>query len=107
MEFCQAEHIQLQAWGPLAQGRFTGRIIDGQRSEIEATAELVGRIAKERGVTREAIVLAWLMKHPAGIQPVIGSIRPERILACRDATQVELTRYEWYELYSSSCGRRM
>ncbi|KAA8786766.1 putative oxidoreductase [Paenibacillus sp. 4624] len=107
MEYCQAERIQLQAWGPLAQGRFTGRAIEGQRPEIEATAELVARIAQERGVTSEAIVLAWLMKHPAGIQPVIGSIRPERILACRDAAQVELTRYEWYELYSSSCGRRM
>ncbi|MGO4530132.1 aldo/keto reductase family oxidoreductase [Paenibacillus sp. 2TAF8] len=107
MEYCQAEHIQLQAWGPLAQGRFTGRVIEGQRPEIEATAEHVDRIAKKHGVTKEAIVLAWLMKHPAGIQPVIGSIRPDRILACRDAARVEMTRYEWYELYSSSCGRRM
>ncbi|WP_405156987.1 aldo/keto reductase family oxidoreductase [Paenibacillus sp. FSL K6-0108] len=107
MEYCQAEQIQLQAWGPLAQGRFTGRVIDGQRPEIEDTAKLVQRMAKERGVTPEVIVLAWLMKHPAGIQPVIGSIRPERILACRDAANTELTRYEWYELYSASCGRRM
>lgn len=107
MEYCQAEHIQLQAWGPLAQGRFTGRVVEGQRPEIDHTAQLVDRMAKERGVTPESIVLAWLMKHPAGIQPVIGSIRPERILACRDATKIELTRYEWYELYSASCGRRM
>ncbi|MBU5351967.1 aldo/keto reductase [Paenibacillus barcinonensis] len=107
MEFCQAEHIQLQAWGPLAQGRFTGRVVEGQRPEIKATSELVAQMAAKRDVTPEAIVLAWLMKHPAGIQPVIGSIRPERILACRDATQIELTRDEWYELYSSSCGRRM
>ncbi|MGC5772378.1 aldo/keto reductase [Paenibacillus pabuli] len=107
MEYCQAEHIQLQAWGALAQGRFTGRVVEGQRPEIEHTAQLVDRMAKERGVTPEVIVLAWLMKHPAGIQPVIGSIRPERILACRDAVNTELTRYEWYELYSASCGRRM
>ncbi|MDR6724336.1 putative oxidoreductase [Paenibacillus amylolyticus] len=107
MEFCQSEHIQLQAWGALAQGRFTGRVVDGQRPEIEATAQIVERMAKERGITSEAIVLAWLMKHPAGIQPIIGSIRPERIRACKDAVQTELTRYEWYELYSASCGRRM
>ncbi|MGF9696378.1 aldo/keto reductase [Paenibacillus sp. MABNR03] len=107
MEYCQAEHIQLQAWGPLAQGRFTGRVVEGQRPEIEHTARVVHRIAGERGVTAESVVLAWLMKHPAGIQPVIGSIRPERIRACRDATRIELTRYEWYELYSASCGRRM
>ncbi|MFS0868905.1 aldo/keto reductase [Paenibacillus xylanilyticus] len=107
MEYCQAEHIQLQAWGPLSQGRFTGRVVEGQRPEIEHTAQVVHRIAGERGVTAESVVLAWLMKHPAGIQPVIGSIRPERIRACRDATRIELTRYEWYELYSASCGRRM
>ncbi|NUU78944.1 aldo/keto reductase [Paenibacillus xylanilyticus] len=107
MEYCQAEHIQLQAWGPLAQGRFTGRVVEGQRPEIEHTVRVVHRIAGERGVTAESVVLAWLMKHPAGIQPVIGSIRPERIRACRDATRIELTRYEWYELYSASCGRRM
>lgn len=68
MEFCQAEHIQLQAWGPLAQGRFTGRVVEGQRPEIKATSELVAQMAAKRDVTPEAIVLAWLMKHPAGIQ---------------------------------------
>lgn len=107
MEYCQAENIQLQAWGPLAQGRFTGRLVEGQRPEIDHTVQVVNKIARERGVTAESIVLAWLMKHPAGIQPVIGSIRPERIRACRDATRIELTRHEWYELYSASCGRRM
>ncbi|WP_128660785.1 aldo/keto reductase [Paenibacillus sp. 598K] len=104
MEYCQLENIQLQAWGPLAQGRFSGRSLEEESEAIRQTAGLVGQFAEEKGTTREAIVLAWLLKHPAGIQPVIGTTKPERIAACRDAERVELSRIEWYLLYNSSRG---
>jgi predicted oxidoreductase len=58
-------------------------------------------------VTRESIVLAWLLKHPARIQPVIGTANPDRIRACDDATQVALTRGQWYALYQSARGREL
>ncbi|MNW67194.1 Oxidoreductase YdhF [compost metagenome] len=61
-------------------------------------------MADEKGTTPESIVLAWLMTHPAGIQPVIGTINPSRIQACRDAATLRLTREEWYTLYISSRG---
>ncbi|MNP64341.1 Oxidoreductase YdhF [compost metagenome] len=61
-------------------------------------------MADEKGTTPEAIVLAWLMTHPAGIQPVIGTINPSRIRACKDATTLRLSREEWYTLYISSRG---
>lgn len=109
MEYCQEHAIQLQAWGPLAQGRFTGRALDGEPDIIRATAELVQRMAAEKGTTPEAIVLAWLMRHPAMIQPVIGTINSARILACNAAEQQAqaMTREEWYTLYVSARGTPM
>ncbi|WP_327327918.1 aldo/keto reductase [Streptomyces sp. NBC_01210] len=103
VEFCQANGISLQAWGALAQGRFTGR---QQTPDEYATAQLITSLADKKGTTPETILLWWLQRHPAGIVPVIGSARPERIRACRDAAQQEpdLTREEWYELWLTARG---
>ncbi|MBG9791555.1 aldo/keto reductase [Paenibacillus dendritiformis] len=107
LEYCRLENIQIQAWGPLAQGVFSGRDLSDQPASIRETAELVQAMAREKGTTREAIILAWLMRHPAGIQPVIGTSNPERIRACAEAVNVTLTREEWYALYVSSRGRAL
>ncbi|MEU6263479.1 aldo/keto reductase [Saccharopolyspora shandongensis] len=103
IEHCRANGISLQAWGPLARGRFTG----GQETPTErATAELVAALADEKGTTPETIMLWWLQRHPAGIAPVIGSAKPARIRACRDAAQREpdLTHEEWYRLWITARG---
>ncbi|MFD2613116.1 aldo/keto reductase [Paenibacillus gansuensis] len=104
VEFCRMENIQIQAWGPLAKGVFSGASTADQPESVQTTAKLVEQLAEEKNTTAEAIVLAWLMKHPAGIQPVIGTANADRIRACRDAEQVTLTRDEWYTLYVSSRG---
>ncbi|AJY75222.1 aldo/keto reductase [Paenibacillus beijingensis] len=105
LEFCRLENIQLQAWSPLAKGLFSGRPLDDQPDHVKKTAQLVGRLAEEKGTTREAVVLAWLMTHPAAIQPVIGTSNPARIRACKDAARLRLTRSEWYNLYTASRGK--
>ncbi|WP_227522049.1 aldo/keto reductase [Bacillus solitudinis] len=107
LEFCQMENIQIQSWGSLAKGLFTGKNIENENENIRETAALVHKLAEEKGSSTEAIVLAWLMKHPAMIQPVIGTINPNRIKACAEAMNVTLTRDEWYTLYVSSRGVSM
>lgn len=107
IEHCRLENIQLQSWSPLAQGLFSGKSLEGQSEAVIGTAALVRQLAEEKGTTPEAIVLSWLMRHPAGIQPVIGTINPGRIRACKDAATMRLTREEWYTLYTSSRGARM
>jgi predicted oxidoreductase len=109
MEYCQMEGIQIQAWGPLAQGRFSGRSIDDQPEHVRATAELVQQMATSKETSTEAIVLGWLMKHPARIQPVIGTTNVERIMACQDAERQaqQMSREEWYTLYVSARGQNM
>lgn len=104
LEYCRMENIQLQSWGPLARGLYSGVSLEGQSESVIHTAKLVQQMAEEKGTTSEAIVLAWLMTHPAGIQPVIGTINPARIRACKDANTLRLTREEWYSLYISSRG---
>ncbi|WP_195576382.1 aldo/keto reductase [Paenibacillus sp. 1001270B_150601_E10] len=106
MEYCQMERVQLQAWGPLSQGRFTGRSVEQEPEHIQRTAALVKQLAEAKETTPEAIVLGWLMRHPAGIQPIIGSGNAERILACQDAEQQAklMTREEWYALYVAARG---
>lgn len=99
--------MQIQAWGCLAQGLFSGRNLDGQPENVIATANLVAIMAEEFKVSKEAIVLAWLMRHPANIQPIIGTTNPERIKACAQATEVQLSREQWYQLYVTSRGERL
>ncbi|MCT6700712.1 aldo/keto reductase family oxidoreductase [Rheinheimera sp. 4Y26] len=103
VEYCQLHKVQIQAWGSLAQGLFSG----GKKPATPAqqkTADLVAQLAAEYQTTAEAIVLGWLMKHPAGIQPVIGTTQPQRITACAKARGLSLSREHWYALYVASRG---
>lgn len=102
VEYCRAKGIQLQAWGALSRGQFTG-------SGTTEAARLVGDLAGRKRTTPEAIVLWWLQRHPAGIVPVVGTTRPERIAACRDAVlrEPDLSHEEWYELWTAARGEAL
>jgi predicted oxidoreductase len=103
IEHCRANGIRLQAWGALAQGRYTGQ---EQTATEQATARQVASLAAAKNTTPETILLWWLRRHPARISPVIGSARPERIRACRDAVvrDPRLTHEEWYDLWVTARG---
>ncbi|MFG2483730.1 aldo/keto reductase family oxidoreductase [Streptomyces virginiae] len=103
LEHCRDHGIRLQAWGALAQGRFTG--LEETPAE-RATAALLTELARKKDTTPESVLLWWLMRHPAAVAPVIGSARPERIRACADASlrEPELTHEEWYELWITARG---
>ncbi|WP_234323111.1 aldo/keto reductase [Streptomyces bikiniensis] len=103
VEHCLAHGITLQAWAPLAQGRFTGR---QETKEEHATADLVARLAEAKGTTPETIVLWWLQHHPARVVPVIGTTSPTRIRSCADAATADprLTHEEWYDLWITARG---
>ncbi|WP_067515108.1 aldo/keto reductase [Endozoicomonas ascidiicola] len=107
IEYCRTHNIQLQAWGCLSKGLFSGKDISGESESVKATAQLVASYAAELNVSREAIVLAWLMRHPAGIQPVIGTTNGERIRACQQAESIELSREQWYQLFLTARGRAL
>lgn len=109
IEYYRLANVQIQAWASLANGIYSGRSIDNPSESELATIELVKKLALEKETSAEAIVLGWLMRHPAMIQPVIGTTNPERITKCQDAIrQAELmTREEWYSLYIASRGNTL
>ncbi len=104
LDYCRLHRITLQAWAPLAGGRAMGG--DTGESAI-ALAKVVGDLAVKKGVSKEAIALAWILRHPAGIQPIIGSTDPQRIAAAAHADAVSLSREEWYALYTAGRGAKL
>lgn len=109
IEHCMINDIQIQAWSPLAQGIFSGNESLELSEAKQNTKELVAKMAAEKETTLEAIVLGWLMRHPAKIQPVIGTTNVQRIKDAQDAVRQSeiMTREEWYELYVSSRGNKL
>jgi predicted oxidoreductase len=112
LEYCRINGITVQAWSPLAHGAFA-RALNPAGSQapadprFKAAAELATEIGKKKGVGMDAILLAWIMRHPAGIQPVIGTAKPDRIRECCKADGVELSREEWYALFAQGRGAQM
>ncbi|MCU1518678.1 MAG: aldo/keto reductase [Pseudarthrobacter sp.] len=106
LEYCAANGVTLQAYGALARGLYTGAGPEDPTSAESATAAMVAELARGLNTTGEAVLLGWLMKHPAGIAPVIGTVNPARIAACADAPRVAqaMTRAEWYGLWVAARG---
>jgi predicted oxidoreductase len=104
LEHAAANGIELQAYGSLAQGRYTGS--ESEAAADIATSALVASLAASYETTPEAIVLGWLMRHPARISAVIGTTNLERIAACADAPRVAaaMSRTDWYGLWVAARG---
>lgn len=107
IEHCRDKGIQLQAWGSLAQGIFSGKDVSFASERVQKTAALVSQLGEKYECSPEGIVLAWLMRHPAHIQPMIGTTNPKRILACTEANKVNMERRDWYNLYISAYGQEL
>lgn len=97
LDYCRLNDITIQAWSPMQFGFFEGVFIGHPR--FTKLNEVLDRIAAERGVTSTAVAIAWILRHPARIQVIVGTMNPERLRAIAKASDVSLTRQEWYELY--------
>jgi predicted oxidoreductase len=91
----------------LVAGRVTGRLAEDPDPRYAATAEAVTELAEAKGVSKEAILVAWLLRHPAEVQVIIGTTNAGRIAGSCEANEVELTRAEWYRLFQAGRGGRV
>lgn len=110
LEYAQLHNIQLQAWGSLAQGRFSKSLSHYSESSTGtdvATAKLVHELADKYAVSTTAIVLAFLLRLPQGIQPVIGTTNVRRIKECITAQTMQLSHADWYALLVSVRGSEL
>lgn len=104
LEYCRLNGILVQAWSPVAHGKID-KAASGQGDErMKAAAAAVKSMALKKGVSLDAVLFAWLLRHPAGIQPIIGTTSAERIRDACTADTVDLTREEWYELFTAGRG---
>jgi predicted oxidoreductase len=108
LDQCLSEKITPMAWSPLAGGLIGGgakRLLSWQQEyKPEKFLPTLEQIAKARGVSRTVIALAWLLRHPSKIVPIVGSNNPERIRDAVKATEIVLTREEWYQLFTAARG---
>lgn len=103
-EYCRENDIIIQAWSPLALGAVTGKPIADPNSVAARVAALVKKMAGEKSASPEAILVAWLMRLPGPVQPVIGTTNSARIHAACQGASLALTREEWYLLFTAGRG---
>lgn len=108
LDYAQEAALTPMAWSPLAGGALATGIVHADQSErFAAVIGALDRIAEVVGAARDAVGMAWLLAHPSGIVPIIGSQSAERIRSAADAYQVRLTRRQWYSVLEARLGRRM
>ena len=104
LEHCRAHQMTLQAYSSLAGGCLGKTPL--KEEHISLKREISTLMAKY-DVEEESILMAWLLRHPAKIQPIIGTLNPERIKSCVKGTEITLTKEEWYRLYNSVPSRKL
>ncbi|MDF3130201.1 aldo/keto reductase [Kiritimatiellaeota bacterium B1221] len=103
LDYCQLHKITVQPWSPLQAGFFGGVFLD--HPDYAELNEVLKRIAMERDVPVSAVAIAWLLRHPAKMQPILGSMNPQRIKDMAEACEFKLSRPEWYEIYRAAENR--
>ena len=106
LDYCRLHDMLVQAWSPVAGGKLFNPPDDAEE-RVQGAAEVVARLAEAKQTSKEAIVLAWLLRHPAPIQPIFGTTKPERVQASCLADTVTLSREEWYALFTAARGAQV
>ncbi|EAK8479159.1 aldo/keto reductase family oxidoreductase [Listeria monocytogenes] len=100
LEYSRLNNMTIQAWSPFQYGFFEGVFLDNDKfPELNTT---IDKIAADKGVTNSAIAVAWIQRHPASFQTVVGTMNPGRIADIAKASDVTLSREEWYEIYRAA-----
>ena len=103
LEYCRLHDMTVQAWSPVAGGRLFDPGPD-EPENVHAVAKLIADLAEQKNTTKEAIALGWLLRHPAGIQPILGTHKASRIADSVKADEVNLDRAEWFALMEAARG---
>jgi len=107
LEWHRRHGVVTQAWAPLAYGYASGRPMEKDPERAQRLSALVEELANAYGVAPEAVVIGWLLRHPAHVQPVIGTRDPQRLKACHEALSLSLAHKDWYRLYHASRQREL
>lgn len=97
LDYCRLNDITIQAWSPLQVGMFGGTFIDNP--DFPELNKALAEIGEREGVSKTAVAIAWILRHPAKMQAIIGTMNPAHVADACDATKVKLSHHDWYQLY--------
>jgi predicted oxidoreductase len=101
LDYARLNDITLQAWSPFQKGFFDGVFI-GDREHYGPLNDALDEIASAHGVTPTGIAVAWILRHPANMQVVLGTTKPQRVIESAAGSDVRLSREEWYRLFTAA-----
>ena len=101
LDYSRLNDITLQAWSPFQKGFFDGPFI-GDRETYRELNDALDEVAAAHGVTPTGIAVAWITRHPANMQVVLGTTRPERVREAAAGSDIPLSRQEWYRLFTTA-----
>ena len=96
-EYCKLHDVVIQAWSVLQFGYFKGNFVGNEK--FQALNQVLDRLAFKYGVTPSTISISWILRYPAKMQAVVGTTNPKHLIEASQATNFNLTRKEWYEIY--------
>ena len=97
MDYCRLHDITIQAWSPLQFGFFKGTFVD--HPDFPEMNRALAEIAEREGVSKTAVAIAWILRHPAKMQAIAGTMNPGHLKDICGASQVTLSHHDWYQLY--------
>ena len=100
LEYCRRKNITIQTWSSLMYGYFAGTFLDNEK--FTKLNEVLDRIAKDKGITKASLAIAWILRHPAKMQAVPGTTKYTRIADMVKGVDIELSKPEWYEIYAAA-----
>ena len=104
LDYCRLEDITIQAWSPLQFGKFDGCFVD--HPDFPELNQALSELSEKYKASKTAIAIAWILRHPAKMQVIAGTMNPKHLEDYCEATKVELTHHEWYQLYLAS-GKKL
>lgn len=100
VDYCRLKRVTIQAWSPFQIDLSRGLFVN--HPDYKELNETIAKLAKNYNVSSEAIVIAWILRHPAKMQAIVGSMNPSRLKAIDKGNDIALTRKEWYDIYRSA-----
>lgn len=100
LDYCRLNDITIQAWSPLQFGMFGGSFIDNP--DFPELNKALAEIGERENASKAAVAIAWILRHPAKMQAIIGTMNPAHIEDICKASEVKLSHHDWYTLYLAS-----
>lgn len=100
LDYCRLNDITIQTWSPFQYGFFEGVFLNSDK--YPKLNQIIDILAQKYNVSNSTIVVAWILRHPAKMQPVLGTTNIRRLEECLKAIEITLTRQEWYDIYMAA-----